>query len=89
MQGFVEEFNERARTYDNAWANSAGDEKLQLLYNDLQMSYWDFGDACENILHMSGRLSPPLALSDEPPLTRRERIVDVLKYGIYPRRHRD
>jgi hypothetical protein len=27
MQRFVEDFNERARTYDDAWANNAGDKK--------------------------------------------------------------
>jgi hypothetical protein len=52
-------FNEKARNYDAAWAAGEPPKKLQLLYNDLQMSYWDYRDSHGRVVAMLWRLGDP------------------------------
>ncbi|MCC6315421.1 MAG: hypothetical protein IT337_15560, partial [Thermomicrobiales bacterium] len=61
----VEEFNERAALWDEAFAAGADNEKLQVLYKNLQTSHWDYRDAHANVMELLWQLGPPLPLVDQ------------------------
>jgi hypothetical protein len=66
MLSVVQNFNERARTFDSAWAAGLRGRELQELSNDLQMSYLDYQQAHENVVAMLWRLgSPPMDKEEE------------------------
>lgn len=58
----VDEFNERAALWDEAFAAGADDEKLDTLYHALISSNWDYQKAHAWTLRMLWRLGPPLGL---------------------------
>jgi hypothetical protein len=62
----VQSFNDRARTFDSAWAAGLRGKELQKLSNDLQGSYIDYRRAHENVVAMLWRLgNPPMDEEEE------------------------
>jgi len=65
MLAVVQSFNDRARTFDSAWAAGLPQPKLQKLSNDLQGTYIDYRRAHENVIAMLWRLGNPPANEEE------------------------
>lgn len=75
----VDEFNERATLWDQAFAAGADEKKLQTLYNALQFSNWDYRDAHASMMAQLWQLGPPIPLTDEyKEPTWREKLKDKL-----------
>jgi hypothetical protein len=64
LASVVDQFNERAMLWDQAFAAGADDAKLQSLYNSLQSSNWDYRDIHANVLVQLWQLGPPMPLSN-------------------------
>jgi hypothetical protein len=58
LASVVDQFNERAMLWDQAFAAGADDAKLQSLYNSLQSSNWDYRDIHANVLVQLWQLGP-------------------------------
>jgi hypothetical protein len=63
LASVVDDFNERARLYDEAYANGEPPQKMQLLYNALWMSTSDYRDAHRNVTKQLWQLGPPMPLN--------------------------
>lgn len=61
----VDEFNERAALYDQAFAAGANERKMQILYNSLQLSNWNYREIHRNVLTQLWQLGPPLTSTDQ------------------------
>jgi hypothetical protein len=61
----VSEFNERAMLWDQAFAAGADAAKLQILYNSLQSSNWDYRRIHAGVMRQLWQLGPPMNLSDQ------------------------
>jgi hypothetical protein len=73
MLSVVQNFNERARTFDSAWAAGLRGKELQELSNDLQGNYIDYRQAHENVVAMLWRLGdPPMDEEEEMEVYMRE-----------------
>ena len=62
LSSVVDDFNDKARLYNDAWLQDEPPIKLQRCFNDLQMSAWDFSKAYDELMQMGFRLGPPLKL---------------------------
>ena len=65
MLAVVQSFNDRARTFDSAWAAGLRGKELQKLSNDLQGSYIDYRRAHKKVVAMLWRLGDPPASEEE------------------------
>jgi hypothetical protein len=60
----IDDFNERARLFDEAILRDASPAQLQLLYNSLQMSNRDYNDAHRLVLAELWMVGPPFPFSN-------------------------
>ena len=65
MLAVVQSFNDRARTFDSAWAAGLPEPKQQKLSNDLQATYMDYRQAHENVVAMLWHLGDPPPTQEE------------------------
>lgn len=84
MLSVVQDFNEKARTFDGAWAAGEPQAKQQKLSNDLQGSNIDYYRAHHHVVSMIGRLGkpPPDEEEDVDALMRetpRKRALELLR----------
>ena len=76
----VENFNDKARTYNTAWASAQHPDVQALCHHDLEMTFWDYRDAHEDMLAVIGRLGDPLPLAEVRKLSFRQRLVEWYKW---------
>lgn len=79
LASVVDNFNDKARIYNDVWASGEPPGKLQLCFNDLQMSNWDYQEAHEAMMRMVERLGPALPLGESREPTLRERIIQAAR----------
>ena len=76
----VEDFNDKAKSYNAAWASGAARDKLQLCYNDLQMSNRDYRDAHRSLMANITYLGDYRSLNEPaqcPPIVRLHRMLKL------------
>jgi hypothetical protein len=75
----VENFNDKARTYNTAWASDQHGNIQRLCHQDLELTFWDYREAHGQLLHQIeevGELGGPLPLGELRQPSRRQRLIE-------------
>lgn len=86
----VNRFNDKARTYNAAWASDQHPDMQRRCFQDLEMAALDYGKAHALTMRQIeiGRLGKPLPLNEEPRLSPRQRFRSWWERQIRLVKHR-
>ena len=75
----VENFNDKARTYNTAWASDQHPQTQRRIYLDLEPTFQDYKKAHEQLMHQIervGELGGPLPIGELRKLSTKQRLID-------------